>query len=546
MRAILDEKNLLLADEALKLYISFTSPRPVGEEEIDILDSLGRVSSENIVSPINLPPFSRSTVDGYALIHEKTPGEFKVIDKIGIGEYKEIFINDNEAVEVDTGAIIPEKATAVVKIEETKRKDEQTILVEKSLRFGENIGWLGSDIPEGFEILRKGEVISPEKIGLLASVGIRKVKVFKKPKVYIITTGDELIYPGEKLEKGKIYESNSFYLYAKLKSEGCEVIGYTHVKDDKEKIREELLKSLEIADIVILTGGTSAGEKDYVHQVIREEGKIIVHGLKFKPGKPTILAVVKNKPVIGLPGNIVSTIMITERIVTKYIALLSGKDFEEPIQIRAVLMNDVKADKSRYTYVPVYLFDREGKYYALSVPFDSYMIGTFSSADGYIGLDPGKEFKEGEEITVYIKRIDKRPVYIGEEEPKILQLLDGFRKIPLGSYPAVKALKYKIGDVIVISKLGFSSVSGDFTYMRKILEKGDGEIVGYHEWIGLSKLVENPSIKLRYPSLVKNFIGKAKIIAPNTIVSEGKEIASEELVVIARDEYKSKLKTLLG
>jgi len=310
-------------------------------------------------------------------------------------------------------------------------------------------------------------------------------------------------------------------------------------------IKEELLKGLDLADVVILTGGTSAGEKDFVHQVIRELGKIIVHGLKFKPGKPTILATVKGKPVIGLPGNIVSTVMITERVINKYLSIVAGKELTDEIKVKAILLNDAKADKNRYTYLPVYLFKKDEKYFALSIPFDSYMIGTFSVADGYIGLEPAEEHKEGEEVYVYLKRLDLRPTYIGEEEPKLLKLFSEFRKIPLGSYPALKALKYGIGDVIVISSLYDNSISGEYVYKRKILQNGNGEkIVGYHDWIGLSRMIQNSSIKLRYISLSPNFIGKATVIAPDTIISEGKEIGEEKLIIVCKDEYKSKLKTL--
>ncbi|QIW23368.1 molybdopterin molybdenumtransferase MoeA [Sulfolobus sp. S-194] len=544
MRAILDDRNLLSAEDALRVFINETSPKPIGVEEVDILDSLNRISAEYVFSPINLPPFSRSTVDGYAIIDSETPGEFTIIDKISIGEYKEIEIKDKEAVEVDTGSIIPENATAVIKVEETERKGDK-IFINRKVKFGENIGFIGSDIPKGFEILRPGEIIKAEKIALLASVGINRVKIFKRPKIYIITTGDELTEPGKPLQKGKIYESNSFYLYAKLKSEGYEIIGYTHVRDDKELIKEELLKGLDLADVVILTGGTSAGEKDFVHQVIKELGKIIVHGLKFKPGKPTILATVKGKAVIGLPGNIVSTIMITERVINKYLSIMAGKELTDEIKVKAILLNDVKADKNRYTYLPVYLFKKDEKYFALSIPFDSYMIGTFSMADGYIGLEPAEEHKEGEEVYVHLKRLDLRPTYIGEEEPTLLKLFSEFRKIPLGSYPALKALKYGIGDVIVISSLYDSSIAGEYMYRRKILQNGEGEkIVGYYDWIGLSRIVQNSSIKLRYPSLSSNFVGKATVIAPNTIINEGKEIGEEKLIIVCKDEYKSKLKTL--
>ena len=536
MRAILRDEELLTAEEALQKFISQLPPLPPEVEEVDLLSSLNRISAENVYSPIDLPPFSRSTVDGYAIIAEETPGDFKVVDKVSIGEGKEVRVEKGEAIEVDTGAILPQGATAVIKVEETIKEGDK-IRVNKKLRFGENIGWVGSDIPKGTLILRKGERITPEKIALLASVGINKVKVYRKLKVYIITTGDELVKPGTPLSLGKIYESNSYYLASRLTLKGYEIVGTSLVNDDKEKIREELLNALSKADIVILTGGTSAGEKDYVHEVIREEGKIIVHGLKFKPGKPTILAEVKGKPVFGLPGNIVSTIMISEQIVEKYLALKSGSEEETSVTVNAIAINKIVADKKRFTYIPVYLFRKEGEFYCLAVPFDSYMIGTFALADGYIGLSPGEEVEEGKKVKVYLRKIDPNPVYIGEEEPTILSKLPpNVRRLPLGSFPALQALKYGVGDVIVISSL-YQDVSGeDFAIERNIVEVGEGDEIGYWDWVGLSRIVKNPAVKLRYPSSALTFLNKAKIVVPDTLIKEGKVIGKEKLKVFIRNQ----------
>ncbi|BCU69003.1 gephyrin-like molybdotransferase Glp [Stygiolobus caldivivus] len=537
MRAILKEENLLTPEEALQKLIYSLSPSTPEIEEVDIINSLGRISASDVHSPLDLPPFSRSTVDGYAVIADDTPGELKVIGKISIGEGKDLKVERGEAVEVDTGATIPRGATAVVKVEETIREGD-TVKITKKLKFGENIGWVGSDIPKGTLVLRKGERITPEKIALLASVGINKVKVYRKIKIYIITTGNELVKPGESLSPGKIYESNSYYLASRLRLKGYEVVGTSLVSDDKEKIREELYKGISSADVVILTGGTSAGEKDFVHEVIREEGKIIVHGIKFKPGKPTILAEVKGKPVFGLPGNMVSTIMISEQIVEKYLSLKNGGEIDDYITVKAKAINKISADKKRFTYIPVFLFKREDEFYCLAVPFDSYMIGTFSLADGYIGLNPGEEVNEGESVRVYVRKLDTSPVYIGEEEPTIMSKLpQPFRMLPLGSLAAIKALKYGIGDILVVSDIYPEDVKEkeDLVLERDVMEVGDGDEIGYWEWVGISKIVQNPVVKLRYPSSALNFIGKAKIFVPSTILNQGKAIRRERLKVFIRN-----------
>ncbi|AAY80335.1 molybdopterin molybdotransferase MoeA [Sulfolobus acidocaldarius] len=532
MRAILKDSELLYPQDALAKFLNEFGVKQLEVERINLEDSLNRIVAEDIISDIPLPPFSRSTVDGFAIKHDLCPGEFTVIDKIRIGEFKEIRIGNGEAVEVDTGSPIPEGATAVVKVENTVIEGNK-VKVSKKLSFGENIGWIGTDIPKGTLVVRRGERLNPYKIALLASIGIRQVLVYKRPRIYIIITGDELVEPGKDLDPGKIYESNSYYLQAYYLSKGYDVIKRTHVNDDKELIRREILEGIEKADIVIVTGGSSAGEKDYVHQVIKEEGKIIVHGLKIKPGKPAILAEIKGKPVFGLPGNITSTMVINEEVVDKYIDIMYNISSYR-YTIKATITNEVKADYNRTTYIPVYLIKKDGKYYAIGMPFDSYMIGVFSTADGYIIINPGENIEEGSEVSVYLRSLDERPVYIGEEEPTLYPR--GFRVLPFGSYIGLKAIKYGIGDVIVISNLYDSNFKGDLSKERNVIETGEGsEYVGYLEWVGLSKLVKDPVVKLRYPSVALQLMDKAKIIIPDTFHKDGKVIGKEKLEIIVRN-----------
>lgn len=294
MRTIIKDESLYSIDDALRIYLSAINYTP-RIREIHVKDSYGYISAENVKAPIDYPPFSRSNVDGYAIRSSCTPGELEIVERIGIGEFKEINLTECKAVEVDTGAIIPMGADAVVKIEEVEIKDGK-IKINKKVNFGYNIGWLGSDIPKGFTVLRRGEKISHEKIALLASLGVDKIKVYDKLKIYLIATGDELIEPGNPLKPGKIYESNLHYLISRLKNE-YEIVGSILLSDNIDKIKEEINKATLVADVIIITGGTSAGEKDYVHRAIRELGSIIIHGIKIKPGKPTILGVINNKVV---------------------------------------------------------------------------------------------------------------------------------------------------------------------------------------------------------------------------------------------------------
>ncbi len=528
MRAILPEDSLLSADDAISLFISKVPPKRK-IKEVDILDSLNKISAEDVYSNIDLPPFSRSTVDGFAVKSSSTPGKFKIVGKINIGEYKEVEISDNEAVEVDTGAIIPKNADAVIKIEETKIEGEY-VEIPKKLSFGTNVAWIGSDVPKGTQIIYKGEKITPEKIAFLASSGISKVKVYEAPSVYVISTGDELVEPGKELQPGKIYESNIHFLVSRLKNDGYNVVGYKLVKDDENEIEDAINEASRVADVVIVTGGTSAGEKDYVHQIIRKKGDIIVHGLKFKPGKPTLLGKFNEKPIFGLPGNIVSTIMIYDRVISKYLSLMKGEENKVDEYEYAELLLPVKADKKRFTYIPVYLL--EG--FAIPIHFDSYMVGSFSLADGFIGLEPGSELKEGDKVKVTVKRRENRITLIGEEDKRFESL--PVRKIYLGSQASCKALEKGIGDIIVVSSLFCTPEKYDYVIERKILEKGDGDEIGYFDFIGISKFNKKPSVKLKSPSTVLNFIGKAKVFAPEGYLNDGKEIGREKLFVVVRNK----------
>lgn len=529
MRTIIKDESLYSIDDALRIYLSAINYTP-RIREIHVKDSYGYISAENVKAPIDYPPFSRSNVDGYAIRSSCTPGELEIVERIGIGEFKEINLTECKAVEVDTGAIIPMGADAVVKIEEVEIKDGK-IKINKKVNFGYNIGWLGSDIPKGFTVLRRGEKISHEKIALLASLGVDKIKVYDKLKIYLIATGDELIEPGNPLKPGKIYESNLHYLISRLKNE-YEIVGSILLSDNIDKIKEEINKATLVADVIIITGGTSAGEKDYVHRAIRELGSIIIHGIKIKPGKPTILGVINNKVVIGLPGNVVSSVVVFDNIVTKILDNLYPRRKEElelgNIKARVVL--PVRADKNRDTLIPVYLFKGlEGSYYALPVKFDSYMIGTFALTEGYVMLKAGQSVDEGGEVEVKVKRFDNSISIIGEEDKGFLDL--DTKNVLLGSLPAIKAIEYKFGDIAIVSSLYSKVDYYDKIVKRDIVVNGEGEEIGYDDWVGMSKIVKNPVIKLKSPSSIYSLVGKAKVYAPESYI-KGEKVIKEELYVI--------------
>ncbi|BCS92829.1 molybdenum cofactor synthesis domain-containing protein [Metallosphaera javensis (ex Sakai et al. 2022)] len=535
MRNFVPEENLPTPQEAVELFLKTVPPKR-RVISVGILDSVGKVTASPVLANTDYPPFSRSTVDGFAVKSSSTPGKFRIVDKISIGEWKDITLGPGEAVEVDTGSPIPWGADAVVKIEDT-HVEFPFVEINSRMRFGANVAWAGSDIPKGSEIMGELQEVTAEDVGALASVGVEKVEVYDLPKVYVIATGDELVQPGADLAPGKIYESNVHFLVSRLAQLGCRVIGTEVLPDNKERIRDSLKMAVETADLIITTGGTSAGEKDYIHQLIKEMGKIVVQGINTKPGKPTILGEIRGKPVFGLSGNIVATIMTFNQLVEKYIGEFSGRSMATRRayhgKITAISILPIQADRFRVTNIPVYLVKGQGRYYAIPVPFDSYMVGTFAGSDGYVTLPPGTQVKEGEEIEVTVKSLDNRPVIIGEEDVRIREVKA--RKILLGTVPACAALKYGVGDALILSDFLCREDVPDAVEVRRwIISQGEGDPVSYHDWIGMSRLVKEPAVKLKSPSTAPLFLGKGKVIAPQGYI-DGERVTQERLKVIVRN-----------
>ncbi|BBG28207.1 molybdopterin-binding protein [Sulfuracidifex tepidarius] len=536
MRSILSDSSLISQVEAIDKLSSILGS--LKETEIELSSSLGKISSRDVFSPIDLPSFSRSTVDGYAVKSLCTPGKFSLKGKVNIGESPQMKVESCEdVVEVDTGSVIPEGADAVVKIEDTRSEDGKIIIPSK-VDFGSNVGWIGSDLPSGIKVLRSDSLITPEIIGLLSALGLTKVHVYSTPKAFIVSTGNELVSPGEIIEEGKVYESNLYYLKSALIEDGMEVIGTRTVRDDYDAIKDAILKGVKTADLVVTTGGTSAGERDYVYRVVKEMGEMIFHGIRFKPGKPTFVGRINDIPIIGLPGNMVSTIMVYRKIVRPSLERKFKIKARERITVKAKSLLEIKADKKRFTYIPVLLFRKSSEYYALPLKFDSYMIGTFSMANGYIGLSEGSFVNEEDEVTVEVTNPPGDTTIVGEEDPAVPSTGIYY---PLGSLPALKMLEKKVGDVLVLSSLVKVPDDFDLEIKREILSNGQGAEIGYDEWVSLSKYVKNPSVKLRYRSLIKRFIGKAKVIGPSSYVQSGNEVGTESLFVIAVTEMGKQL-----
>jgi len=379
-------------------------------EEVDILDSLDRILAEDIVSTINVPEFNRSTVDGYAIkstnshgASESIPSFLELTGEVRMGEEIKVEILDGEAIYVPTGGMVSKGADAVIMIEHVEKLDEDTIAIHKPLSYKENMIMRGEDIKIGQVVLEKGKRMRPQDIGALSAMGISKVKVYKKPKFYIISTGDEIINIDEKLEIGKIRDINGYTLSALIKKIGGEVVNKVIVKDDIELLKKEFDIATNLADVVLLSGGSSVGTRDYTYDVINSfEGKgVFIHGIAIKPGKPTLVGESKGKVIFGLPGHPVSSIVVYKALVEYFIK--SVMDIEEDItKTKAIIDFNFHSSPGKDTYQMVNLEEREGKLYAVPSFGKSGMITLLSSSNGYVIIKAHEEgLNKGEEREVY-------------------------------------------------------------------------------------------------------------------------------------------------
>ncbi len=392
-----------------KLYQHYTPIRKT--EEVPLERALHRVAAEHIIAPVDVPPFDRASMDGYAVLardtfyaDEENPVELKVKGYIKAGDSGKYEISPGEAIGIATGAPMPAGANAVVMVEYTHLEGDR-VKIYKPVAPGENVMAAGSDVMRGETVIREGMLLSPRETALLAALGISRVKVYKKPKVAVISTGNEIIPPGEELSFGKIYDVNATAIVHSIVENGGEAVFEGIVEDTQEALQEKLREVLsKDYDIVVTSGGTSAGAGDLSYRVIDSLGKpgIVVHGVAIKPGKPTIIGVVDGKPVFGLPGYPTSAMIIFDVFVAPLIRQLAGLPQQERPKLKAKSAMKMFSAKGRYEYKLVNLVKtREGSYSAYPVMGGSGAVTTLAEADGYVEIPENVEFlEEGKDVEV--------------------------------------------------------------------------------------------------------------------------------------------------
>ncbi len=380
-------------------------------EIIDIADSYERITFSDIKSRIDFPPFDRSLKDGFAInaedsygVNEENPKRLKVIDFLEAGSFTDKTVEPGTTVEISTGAPVPDGANAVVMVEFANRQSDNPDLASDEIEIltsvtpSQDIGKKGSDVQAGQVILEKNKLLNPPKIGVIAAQGIDTVEVYKKPVVGVISTGNELLTNQEEIKPGKIYDVNSEMIKAGVESCGAEGRTLGIVKDVYDDLKAKITESLKECDILLCSGGTSAGVGDNIRQILDEIGTVYIHGITVQPGKPTILGVVDGKIVIGLPGNPVSAIVIFNVFVAPSIKKLAGFVDEQPHKtIKGKLARRIHSPIGRMQYQLVRVED--GIVYPIFK--DSGAIFSLASAAGYTKVSKQTEMvEEGEEVVV--------------------------------------------------------------------------------------------------------------------------------------------------
>ncbi len=395
----------------LKTYVNFKPET----EEVSLEEAYGRVLAEDIISKIDVPNFDKSAMDGYAVIAEDTyeasifnPILLKIVGKNPIGEEPKVYLNHGEAVEVSTGSPLPKNANAVILLEWTKKISENLIEVYHSVHPWENVTRIGDDLRKGEVVLKKGVRLLPQDIGVLKVLGLEKIKVFKKPKVALISTGDELVESIKDLKPFKVIDVNKPILTGMIIESGGEPIDLGLAKDDFNEIKMKIKEGLEKADMIILTGGTSVGEKDLVPEAINSLGfpGVISHGIAIRPGGATCLSVLNGKPVFGLSGYPVAAIIGFKLFVKPLIQIFLGSSQDLMVKLRVKAARRIPSPPGVKSFVRV-IIKKFGKNY-LAEPISTSGSGILSSivkANGIIEIPEESEgIEEGEEVEAYLFR----------------------------------------------------------------------------------------------------------------------------------------------
>jgi molybdopterin molybdotransferase len=386
-----DETRLLAPEQAVIAYFARALTAPVGVETVSLSAAAGRVLAETAIAREDHPSHPRSMMDGFAIASGAGNAPRRIVGEVLMGQPPPRAIAADEALRVPTGGALPDGADAVVPQEDVELHGD-TIVLRETVAAGEFVSQVAEDVRRGEAVLAAGRRLGGPELGVLATLGITAVPVFKRPRIGIVSTGDELVDPHEHPRVGQVRDSNRYAIAGSLAAFGAEPVQLPRALDTLEALRGVMRSALEGCDALITTGGSSVGARDLVPIVVAELGGpgAIVHGLRVKPGKPTLLAAVGPKPVIGLPGNPTSSLMILEAVVRPIVAALTGERASRPTVLRAIAATPFSGRQGWTWFVPSLLRLRAGRLEAEPLRLRSAQTSLLARASGYatIGEDP--------------------------------------------------------------------------------------------------------------------------------------------------------------
>lgn len=393
---------------------SFLDDKILTTEKLNLDNALGQILAEDLYSPVDLPPFSRSTVDGYAVKASDTEGAsasmptyFEIIGSVEMGESTDLELKSGQAAAIPTGGMLPAGADSVLMIEDTEKIEDNTIESFKSLAAGENLVQKAEDIAAGELLFKKGHKIMARDIGALAGLGITEFKGAVRTKVSVISTGDELIPAGAEAKPGEIRDINSYSITSYLNKIGAQAKKVGIIEDEFESLKAAVKNELD-QDLILISGGSSVGIKDMTIDLLNSLGEpgVLLHGLAIKPGKPTILAIIEGTMVMGLPGHPASAWTVNNVLVAEIVRVLNGEKKAAAIGtsnnkylIKAELTRSLISDKGREEYIPVKICKKNDKLMAEPLLGKSSLITNLAYGDAVLRIPRNQEGKEKGEIV---------------------------------------------------------------------------------------------------------------------------------------------------
>lgn len=392
-------KALISYEEAMKICSKHA--RPVeGTERVGLREASGRVLAEAVRSPMDVPPFTRAAMDGYAVRAEDTfgagnfePKRLKCIEAIYAGVPPKERIGPGVCAEIATGAMLPEGADGVVMVEDTERAGVE-ILIRTAIHPGQHTARAGEDLREGEVVVDEGEWLTPSRVGAVAAIGEPEVSVYRRPRFLVISTGSEIAALGQPLEPGQVYDINTYTLCAVIERSGGVADTIPIVSDTTESLREALT-SVTDHDLVVFSAGTSVGERDIVIDVVREAGEVFFHGVALKPGKPTLFGRVGERLLLGLPGYPASCLSNAYTILAPMVRRLARLPDEVQVRIEVPMARRVVSTTGRHQFYTVKLVEGE----AQPAFKHSGDITSLSRADGFIEIPANVDLVEKGELV---------------------------------------------------------------------------------------------------------------------------------------------------